>query len=243
MKLIILLIAVLVGIPFSAKASDYENSRKVIMIDGFVLFTPAPLIDIAEKHYPGRGKELFSRWRDDMFKGQWLRALARQYRSFESIAEETLQLNLQEMGLAAHGKSDLLGYFQRLDAWPDTFSGLSALKSKGYEIYVLSNMTQSMIKNGIRKNNLDGLVDKIFSTDTIFSYKPAPEAYNLGAESVGLINGKITFVAFASWDAAGASWFGYNTFWMNRAKQSQDLQYSGDVAVGYNFEDLMLYLP
>jgi len=30
---------------------------------------------------------------------------------------------------------------------------------------------------------------------------------------------EIVFVAFAGWDAAGAKWFGYPTFWANRRHQ------------------------
>ena len=28
---------------------------------------------------------------------------------------------------------------------------------------------------------------------------------------------RIAFAAFAGWDAAGAKWFGYPTFWVNRS--------------------------
>ena len=34
---------------------------------------------------------------------------------------------------------------------------------------------------------------------------------------------QIAFAAFAGWDAAGAKWFGYRTFWVNRAGQPAEV--------------------
>jgi hypothetical protein len=41
--------------------------------------------------------------------------------------------------------------------------------------------------------------------------KPAPDAYALAMRTLGLREQEIGFAAFAAWDAAGASWFGYPT--------------------------------
>jgi 2-haloacid dehalogenase len=35
-------------------------------------------------------------------------------------------------------------------------------------------------------------------------------------DALGLQREQIGFVAFAGWDAAGAKWFGYPTYWANR---------------------------
>jgi 2-haloacid dehalogenase len=54
------------------------------------------------------------------------------------------------------------------------------------------------------------------STDQVRTYKPDPSAYELGIEAFRLPREEMLFVAFAGWDAAGAKWFGYPTFWANR---------------------------
>ncbi|MEZ6188633.1 MAG: hypothetical protein R3F62_26970 [Planctomycetota bacterium] len=41
-------------------------------------------------------------------------------------------------------------------------------------------------------------------------------AARLALEAFGLPASQIAFAAFAGWDAAGASWFGFPTVWINR---------------------------
>jgi 2-haloacid dehalogenase len=38
----------------------------------------------------------------------------------------------------------------------------------------------------------------------------------MAVDAFGLPREEIFFVAFAGWDVAGARWFGYPTFWVNR---------------------------
>ena len=38
----------------------------------------------------------------------------------------------------------------------------------------------------------------------------------MGLDAFKLQKEEIAFAAFAGWDAAGARWFGYPTFWVNR---------------------------
>jgi len=44
-----------------------------------------------------------------------------------------------------------------------------------------------------------------------------PRTYQLGVDTLKLKREEIAFAAFAGWDVAGAKWFGYPTFWVNRA--------------------------
>ena len=39
----------------------------------------------------------------------------------------------------------------------------------------------------------------------------------MAVDAFGLPREEILFVAFAGWDVAGPRWFGYPTFWVNRA--------------------------
>jgi 2-haloacid dehalogenase len=39
----------------------------------------------------------------------------------------------------------------------------------------------------------------------------------MGPDAFKLPKEEIAYAAFAGWDAAGAKWFGYPTFWVNRA--------------------------
>ncbi len=81
----------------------------------------------------------------------------------------------------------------------------------------LSNMTEHMLRNGLQQAGLEKEFTAILSTDAIASYKPDPKTYALAVDKLGLAKEEILFVAFAGWDVAGAKWYGYPTFWVNRA--------------------------
>ncbi len=67
-----------------------------------------------------------------------------------------------------------------------------------------------------RRTGLDRLLDAPLSTHAIHSYKPDPRAYHLAVEAFRLPKERIAFVAHGGWDAAGAAWFGFPTYWINR---------------------------
>jgi 2-haloacid dehalogenase len=76
-----------------------------------------------------------------------------------------------------------------------------------------------------------GLTDMFtlqISTDAARTFKPAPRAYALGESKLGLSRDEIAFAAFGGWDAAGAKWFGFPTFWVNRLGVPQERLISPD---------------
>src|SRR5690606_693409 len=77
-------------------------------------------------------------------------------------------------------------------------------------------MTEQMLRNGLKNAGMEKEFSHIFSTDAAASFKPDPKAYALAVDKLGVPKEKILFVAFAGWDAAGAKWYGYPTFWVNR---------------------------
>ena len=70
---------------------------------------------------------------------------------------------------------------------------------------------------------LEGLLDFSLSTDLERTYKPDPRAYRMAVDAFRIPREQIAFAAFAGWDAAGAKWFGYRTFWVNRASQPAEV--------------------
>ena len=54
------------------------------------------------------------------------------------------------------------------------------------------------------------------------TYKPDPRAYRMGVDAFALDRSEIAFVAFAGWDAAGAGWFGFPTYWANRMTSPEE---------------------
>jgi 2-haloacid dehalogenase len=86
------------------------------------------------------------------------------------------------------------------------------------------------------------MFEPVLSTDRARSYKPDPRAYQIGVDALGLPREQVLFVAFAGWDAAGASRFGYQTYWVNRMKlPAEELGHAPD-AVGHSLDDLVSFL-
>ena len=73
-----------------------------------------------------------------------------------------------------------------------------------------------MLDANVRSAGLDGMFERVLSTDEARTFKPDPRAYQLGVDALKVKRSKILFVAFAGWDAAGAKMFGYPTYWVNR---------------------------
>ena len=84
----------------------------------------------------------------------------------------------------------------------------------------------------------------MISTDTVQTYKPDPHAYQLGIDAFKLQRNQIAFAAFGGWDAAGAKWFGYPTFWVNRLSLPvEELDARPDAIVATTGELLALIRP
>ena len=75
-----------------------------------------------------------------------------------------------------------------------------------------------MLAVAIKSAGLDGLLDHVLSVDAIRKYKTHPDAYALGPQATGLPARQMVFVSCNSWDALAATWYGYQTLWVNRQR-------------------------
>jgi len=110
----------------------------------------------------------------------------------------------------------LMQAYLELPAWPDAASALRLLKDMGIRLALLSNATPGMLEAWIERSGLHSTYEHVLSTNTIRTYKPDPRAYQMGLGAFGLKLEEIAFAALGGWDVAGAKWFGYTTFWVNR---------------------------
>lgn len=191
---------------------------KAVAFDAFPVLDPRPVFGLAETLFPGRGAELSNVWRTRQFEYQWLRALAGRYADFRQATEEALVFAAAslKLELSAEKRERLMAAYLELKAWPDAEGVLRALKGAGLRLAFLSNATPEILEAGIRNSGLGGVFDHVLSTDRLRTYKPDPRAYQMAIEAFGVGRDEVAFVAFAGWDAAGAKWFGYRTYWANR---------------------------
>jgi len=66
------------------------------------------------------------------------------------------------------------------------------------------------------------LFTQVMSVDSVKKFKTSPEAYQLGPDMLGIAAKDSLFVSSNAWDICGAAWFGYRTFWVNRANATME---------------------
>ena len=109
-----------------------------------------------------------------------------------------------------------MNQYRHLSAFPEIKSVLGTLKAQGIPTGILSNGDAAMLNLAVKSAGLDGLLDHVISVDPIRKYKTHPEAYALGEQATGLAASQIVFVSSNAWDALAATWYGYQTLWVNR---------------------------
>ena len=217
---------------------------KAIAFDAFPIFDPRPVFALAEELFPGNGMALSDEWRTRQFEYTWLRVIAQRYADFWQVTEDALVFAADKLklGLSAEKRERLMSGYLNLKTWPDVPPALSAFRKSGLRLAFLSNLTQHMLQANIKSSGLSGIFEEAISTDQARTFKPDPRAYQLGAQSLGLQRREILFVAFAGWDAAGASLFGYPTFWVNRLKLPAEKLDAVPDASGGSLLDLVHYM-
>jgi 2-haloacid dehalogenase len=212
-----------------------------VLFDAFALFDPRPVSDLAEQLAPGRGTELMTMWRGRQFEYAWLHVLAGDYADFWRCTEDALRYSVAalRLPLTPSQQGRLVRAHLALNPWPDVPAALHALRGAGVRLGVLSNFTTGMIEASMR-GELGAMFEQVLSTDAVRTYKPDPRAYQLGIDALRLPRERIVFVAFAGWDAAGATRFGYPTFWANRLQAApEELGTPAPRAVGHTLAALV----
>ena len=191
---------------------------KAIAFDGFPITDPRPVFAKAEEMFPEKGRALNEAWRTRLFEYSWLRTLGGHYEDFWQVTEEALVFaaKASRLDLSADQRDRLMQTWLSLTAWPDVAPALKELKAAGIRMAFLANLTPAMMDAVMKNSGLEGYFEPHLSTDRVRAFKPAPIAYQMGVDAFGLRKEEIAFAAFAGWDAAGAKWFGYPNFWVNR---------------------------
>jgi 2-haloacid dehalogenase len=217
---------------------------KGIAFDGLAVFDARPVSVLAERIFPGHGEEMSALWRTRQFEYTWLRTIGRQYVDFWQVTEEALIFSCKslKLELTKVDQDRLMQSYLELKAWPDAPAALKGLKESGLRLAFLSNFTVAMLDQAVKNSGLEGIFDDHLSTDRVKAFKPDPRAYGMAMNAFGLRKEEIAFAAFGGWDAAGAKWFGYPTFWVNRAHaMTEELGVAPD-GIGKDLNDLTAFV-
>jgi 2-haloacid dehalogenase len=204
---------------FSAPLAAHQLRRiRALAFDAFVLFDPGSVLAHARSLVGAKGDLLVKTAATRIFAYSWYLTSAERYQGFEALADAAFRYAAEVNGLALADNDyrQLVGAYSDLKIWPDVPAALDLLSSRGIRLALLSNLSTPMLESNLRANGIAQRFEAVLSTDLVRKFKPAPEAYELGVKAFGLLPSEIGFAASAGWDASGATWFGYETAWINR---------------------------
>lgn len=221
-----------------------RRSIKAIAFDGFPIIDSTPVAKRVEALFPGGGAALLKEWRTRQFEYTWLRTLGGTYADFWEVTQEALEFAATSLALrlTEEARDTLVRTYLELGAWEDVRPALEVFKRAGIRMAFLSNFTARMLDAALARSGLQGFFEAHLTTDRVQAFKPDRRAYEMGVEAFGVPRQEIVFCAAAGWDVAGAKWFGYPTFWVNRSHQpAESLGVSAD-GVGAGMADLVSFV-
>lgn len=221
----------MLNLPHSA--APLSRPRAVLFDAYGTLFDVYSVAELAEELFPGQGQALSVLWRDKQIEYTRLVTTCNHgahYQPFSGITRSALIFAIKKIAISTGGDwahddfllehepaiDILLTQYQHLDAFPENLAVLQQLKAQGVPIGILSNGDTAMLQAAVRSAGFDGLFDHLISVDPIRKFKTHPDAYALGEQATGLHARDIVFVSSNAWDALGATWYGYQTLWVNR---------------------------
>lgn len=196
-----------------------------------------------EALFPGKGRALSLRWRDKQIDYSRLRTLSGRYADFWSLTEDALEYacEFEGVALSAKGRDDLLGLYERLPTHPEVPAALRASHARA-PLGVLSNANETMLRKALAAAGIEDLFAHVLSVERVRKFKTAPEAYQLAPDAFGAPVHDLVFVSSNGWDAAGAAWFGFRAFWINRAGAPLERLGVAPEGIGRTMEDLEGFL-
>lgn len=198
-------------------------SIQVFVFDAYgTLFDPHSVRTLAEALFPGHGAALSQLWRAKQLEYSWLRTLMHRYEDFWSVTRDALGFSCRSLQLSCTEKQrdSLLDAYLRLETFPEVKASLERLANR--RLAILSNGSPNMLRAVVDSNDLSDTFECVLSVDTVKLYKPHPAVYQQAADELKVPKEAIGFVSSNFWDVAGATSFGFQTFWLNRTELSDD---------------------
>lgn len=168
--------------------------------------------------------KLAADWRLKQLQYSWLRAVADAHTDFWEVTQNGLDWALAANGLAGDAalRERLLQLYWELSAYPEVPQMLRDLNTMGKTCAILSNGSPEMLEGAVRSAGLTELLEPSLSVESVGVFKPHRSVYDLVGGAFGCTPDEVLFVSSNGWDAAGATGYGFNTAWVNRADEPMD---------------------
>ena len=245
--------------PSENPGTNATGAPSAVLFDAYgTLFDVYSVALLAEQMFPGKGQALSVLWRDKQIEYTRLVTTSKRgpaqesvYRPFWELTRAALVYAVKRIVApmpAALAQMDsqidsLMNQYRHLSAFPENRQVLSELKARCIPTGILSNGDAAMLNLAVKSAGLDGLLDHIISVDPIRKYKTDPAAYALGEQATGLVARQIVFVSSNAWDALAATWYGYQTLWVNRYQLPFEELGTQPTRSGSTLRDVLDFFP
>lgn len=200
---------------------------RLVVFDAYgTLFDVYSVSAMAETLFPGQGNALSVLWRDKQIEYSRLVTMSdplnplgsRHYQSFWDLTRLGLQYACQKLGLelTPPKQKQLMDQYAQLTPFEENLDVLQHLQAIGMRCAILSNGSPDMLAKAVSSAGMTGLIDKVLSVDEVRQFKTSPQSYGLVTHHYPMDVREVLFVSSNSWDALGATWFGFKSFWVNR---------------------------
>lgn len=184
--------------------------------------------------------KLADSWRLKQLQYTWLRAVADQYVDFWTVTQNGLDWAMAQVGLSEdlELRERLLALYWELHPYKEVPMMLAQLKGAGKQTAILSNGAPDMLDGAVSHAGIETLLDAVLSVEDVGVFKPDARVYQMVLDRFECTVDDVLFVSSNGWDAAGAAHFGFETVWVNRAGEPQDILYAAPSHVLSDLTDI-----
>jgi len=128
------------------------------------------------------------------------------YTPFGEIGVGALQMiaDIRQVTLTESDIDEFKERMSALPAHPDVAPALARLRDVGFRLVTLTNSASSASPTPLDKAGLSQFFEQHFSVETVSKFKPAPETYQMVADTLNVKTSDLCLVACHLWDTIGA---------------------------------------
>ena len=168
--------------------------------------------------------KLSSIWRQKQLEYSWLYNSMNEYDSFWKITKDSLEYAMNSLLINSDKtKNELLDLYFKIGAFDEVEEVLKKIKKNKTKTAILSNGSYDMLNSAVKNSKFDELIREIISVDECKKFKPHRDVYQLVIDKFNINKKNCIFFSSNCWDIHGASNFGFQTVWVNRKKNIDEL--------------------
>ena len=169
-------------------------------------------------------EKLSSIWRQKQLEYSWLHNSMNEYGSFWKITRDSLEYAMNSLSMnSVKIKNELLDLYFKIGAFEEVEEVLKKIKKNKIKTAILSNGSYDMLNSAVKNSKFDELISEIISVDECKKFKPHRDVYQLVIDKFNINKKNCIFFSSNCWDIHGASNFGFQTVWVNRKKNIDEL--------------------